>query len=168
MADKKYTKEYAILGRYRKDTRFKTLAGGPPHRITDKTEAEKTLQKLRRDAQEDMKRKGPAVFRTNMFSVSVPHDSDYDIVEFRLVEREVSDWVTIHQVDTIDYTTEGDKDIAGMFANGAQIIWTSQPETTADDVYQIVKYGVNQYHLTLRRLQDNSLHVIKYEQIVGD
>lgn len=165
MADKKYTKEYAILGRYRKDTRFKTLAGGPPHRITDKTEAEKILQKLRRDAQEDMKRKGPAVFRTNMFSVSVPHDSDYDIVEFRLVEREVSDWVILDQIDTVDRTTEGDRDVIGMMENGAKVLWATEPQTAADDVHQMLEYATGHYLLTLKRLDDGCLHVTQIQQV---
>lgn len=167
MSETKYIKEYAILGRYRKDTKFHTIMGGPLSRITDKAEAEKLLKKFRADAQKEILGNKSVSTRAGLFSVTIPRDADYDIVEFRLVEREVSNWVTLDQIETIDHTTEGDRDVIGMMENGARVLWSTEPQTAADDVHQMLEYATGKYLLTLKRLQDGCLHVTNIQKITN-
>ena len=97
------SKEYAVLGRFRKDSKFSTLAtrSEDMSKLTDRKEAERIMEGLRAKAERDIRKKSRPSTQIGMISVSTPYYSDYDVVEFRIVEREVSAWEIVSQVDTI-------------------------------------------------------------------
>ena len=98
----KFKKEWVIEGRFRKDEKFhvvtKSVADRSElgwHWIKSLEEAKDELNRIKRQDEWERERKARKAQSCGMISISTEYYSDYDLVELRISERQVSNWYIV-------------------------------------------------------------------------
>lgn len=93
----KTKKEWAILGRFRKDDKFHCVINGSigTMRFNSIEEVHKQLQKLKAEQEAEIASKTRRAQSVGGLGVSTPYYSEYDIVEWKIMEREVTPWYDV-------------------------------------------------------------------------
>lgn len=97
-----FRKEYAIEGRWKKDTKFhvvtSTVADNSErgwHKIKSLEEARSEVKRIQAEQQWQQKHKKCKPMTCGCIGISTEYYSDYDLVELRIIERQVSNWYIV-------------------------------------------------------------------------
>lgn len=82
--------EYIITGRFVKDDKPHNLSAI----IRNKAEAERMLNDIKRK-EEQAKKKGKYTDKAGSFLVDTPYQSDYALVDLKILSREVTKWAEV-------------------------------------------------------------------------
>jgi hypothetical protein len=84
-------KQYRIIGRFRSEEKFHVVDGGFKP-FTDYAVAEKRLNELIEQSKLEMKFKQRKAENAGYVSIGTEYHSDYDLLDLRIQEREVTPW----------------------------------------------------------------------------
>lgn len=92
----KTKKEWVILGRFRKDEKFHTVDGGVlGTKFKTIEEVRARLKVLKAENEAEMKAQKCRGQSFGLIAIETQYHSDYDIVEWKIREREVTPWYDV-------------------------------------------------------------------------
>ena len=91
---------YLVGARYRKDTDFHIVAGTVRNPLKDLNEARREMQAIKARAEREIKNKRRTPTQAGCFGVEVEYNSNYDLVEFKIVARKATPWKAVEIVKT--------------------------------------------------------------------
>lgn len=85
-------KQYIITGRFRKDEKWHIVDGFPPFKDleTAKARLAEIQEREVRERKSRTRKRGSGIM-----SADIEYDSDYDLLELQIREREVSSWTPV-------------------------------------------------------------------------
>lgn len=95
--DEPFKMQYLVGARYRKDTDYHIVAGTVRNPLKDLSTARYEMQAIKARAEREMKNKRRTPTQVGCFGVEVEYNSDYDLVEFKIVARKATAWKTIEK-----------------------------------------------------------------------
>lgn len=97
-----FRKEWAIEGRFRKDEKFHVVTRSATdcseigwHWFKSLEEAQDELNRIKRAEEWQRKNKRCKPQTCGMISIETEYYSDFDLVELRIIERQVSNWYIV-------------------------------------------------------------------------
>lgn len=91
---------YLVGARYRKDTDFHIVAGTVRNPLKDLNEARREMQAIKARAEREIRNKRRTPTQAGCFGVEVEYNSNYDLVEFKIVARKATAWKAVEIVKT--------------------------------------------------------------------
>lgn len=99
-AGEPFKMQYLVGARYRKDTDFHIVAGTVRNPLKDLNEARRELQAIKARAEREIRNKRRTPTQAGCFGVEVEYNSNYDLVEFKIIARKATPWKAIEIVKT--------------------------------------------------------------------
>lgn len=90
--------EYCVVGRFRKDKKFHVML----HRAESLGVAERYMEKIKTESEWEIKHKKCKAASAGSFGVESEYYTDLDLVEMRILKREVTPWYKFKCIEEKD------------------------------------------------------------------